>query len=158
MVYFVFFYNSIAAHVAPSLTCSTCLNFSLNVLSCSERGIIYIFSETISSIQKKKPWSNFFRKFVGLQLPDLLKRNPTMSAFFGITEMTFWCIFQNRFDMESLKMIDKSCSSSLIIFLNMAYIFIWSHKKWEDISTAFNFLLSWFSYALCLFKFYYAIF
>ena len=42
----------------------------------------------------------------------------------GITEITFWWIFQNSYYMESLQIIHKFCAGPLAIFLNMAYIFM----------------------------------
>ena len=47
-----------------------------------------------------------------------------MSVFLGITEIIFWRIFQNSYYMESLQMIYRFYSSPLVIFLNMAYIFM----------------------------------
>ena len=65
-----------------------------------------------------------FGKVVGLQHLNLLKWNPMVSVFHGVTEIIFWWIIQNSYYIESLQMIDKFYSCSLIVFLTMAYIFI----------------------------------
>ena len=50
--------------------------------------------------------------------------------------------------MESLQIIDKFCSSHLMIFLNMAYIKSQrSYKKLKDIQSSLNFLSPRLSYA-----------
>ena len=43
---------------------------------------------------------------------------------------------QNRYYMESLKIIDKFCSSYLAFFLNMAHIFMHSQEEWKDVSSS----------------------
>ena len=62
----------------------------------------------------------FFCKVVVLQHPNLIK----WSGFFAITGIMFWWIFHNSYYMESLQLIDKFCSSPLVTFLNIAYIFM----------------------------------
>ena len=52
---------------------------------------------------------SFFGKVVSSQHPNLLKWNPRIS--FGIIEIIFWSVFQNTYYMESLLIINKSCSS-----------------------------------------------
>ena len=56
--------------------------------------------------------------------------------------------------MESLQIIDKFCSSHLMIFLNMAYIeSLRSYKKPKDIQSSLHFLSPRLSYAVCLLNF-----
>ena len=54
--------------------------------------------------------------------------------------------------MESLQIIDKFCSSHLMIFLNMAYIKSQhSYKKLKDIQSSLHFLSPRLSYAVCVY-------
>ena len=90
---------------------------------------------------KKEPWWSSFGKAVGLQHPNLLKRNPKMSVLLGVTDIIFWGISGNSYYMESLQIIDKFCSSHLLIFLNMAYLQSQrSYKKPKDIQSSLHFL------------------
>ena len=53
--------------------------------------------------------------------------------------------------MESLKIIDKFCSSHLMVFLNMAYIYSHrSNKKAKDIKSYLHFLSPRPSYVVCV--------
>ena len=91
-------------------------------------------------IPKKK--TVFLGKVVGFQNLNLLKWNSTIRVFLGITEIIFWCIIENSYYMESFKIIDKFHSSHLVILLNVAYIYIQSHKKWKDISSSLHFFMT----------------
>ena len=54
--------------------------------------------------------------------------------------------------MESLQIIDKFCSSHLMIFLNMAYIKSQhSYKKLKDIQSSLHFLSPRLNYAMCVY-------
>ena len=55
-----------------------------------------------AKLQRKKPWWRFFGKVVSLQHPNLVKWNPTISIFLGITEIIFWFIFQNSYYMTEI--------------------------------------------------------
>ena len=75
------------------------------------------------SILTKNKSSNLwisFGKIVGLQHPNLLQWNSTISVFLGITDIIFWDIFGNSYHIKSFQIIDKSCLIPLMIFLNMA--------------------------------------
>ena len=140
MTHFVFFSNSIATPVLRQLLFSTCLSsllsrfwaIQLDSLCCS----LCLFWENSTHSKKKQKQTNkqkkchddffffFFGKVIGLQHVNLLKWNPTVSVFHGVTEIIFWWIIQNSYYMQSLQIIDKFDSCSLIVFLTMAYIFI----------------------------------
>ena len=74
-----------------------------------------------------------------------------MNVFHGITGMIFLGIFYYNYFMESMQIIDKFCASPLVIFLNMAYIFHCSRRKWRDFPFSLHFLSPLFSYALCVY-------
>ena len=57
---------------------------------------------------------------------------------------------QNGYHMEYLQIIDNFSSSLLVVFVNMACIFMDSHKKRKDNLSFLHFLSTWFSYALYL--------
>ena len=76
----------------------------------------------LRKLLKEKRDGFLFGNVVSLQRRNLLKSNPTI--IFGITEISFWWIFQNSYYMESLQIIDKFFPSFLVIFSNMAYIFM----------------------------------
>ena len=92
--------------------------------------------------QTPKKKTVFLGNIVGFQHLNLLKWNSTIRVFLGITEIIFWCIIENSYYMESFKLIDKFHSSHLVILLNMAYIYIQSHKKWKDISSSLHFFMT----------------
>ena len=120
MIYFVFFYSSIATAVPPPLFCSTWLTFLLNIFWAIHQELLCIsMLKKLAKLQKKLWWGFFGKK---LQYPNLLKWNSTISVILGITNIIFWGIFRNKYYMESLQITDKFCLSPLIIFLNMAYI------------------------------------
>ena len=85
--------------------------------------ILRKFAKLQKKKKKKLRWCVLLCN-IGLQHPNLLKRNSTMNVFLGITETIFLWIFQNRYYMESLQIISKICLGPLAIFLNMAYIFM----------------------------------
>ena len=107
----------------------------------------------------KKGDEVFFGKVVGLHYLNLLKWNSVISAqFLGITEVMFWCIFENSCYMESLEIVDNLYSSPLMIFLDIAYIFMHSHKNGKISQLLCIFLLQWFSCALFLLSFHQIMF
>ena len=84
--------------------------------------ILRKFAKLLPPPKKKKTGWSFFGKVVGLQHPNLLNWNLTMSFFLEITDLILidftllYGILPNT--------IDKFCSSPLVIFLNMTYIFM----------------------------------
>ena len=116
-------------------------------MSYSARVIRYAYFEKIHQTQKKEKKKKsdvaFFDKVVNLQHPNLLKWNPTMNVFLGVTEFIFWWLLENIYNMESLQIIDKFCSSPLVIFLNMAYIFIQVIRNGKAFHRLSIFLLPW---------------
>ena len=139
MGHFGFFCSSIATLNPPLLLCSTCLTFLLNVFLTIHLVFLSILKKFTEL--KKEPWWSSFGKVVGLQHPNLLKRNPKMSVLLGVTDIIFWGISGNSYYMESLQIIDKFCSSHLLIFLNMAYLQSQrSYKKPKDIQSSLHFL------------------
>ena len=144
------FASSVETLVVLLLLCSTGLTSLLNIFWAIQQKLFFLpFLKKICQTPKKKNRDElFFGKVIGLQHRNLLKWNFTISVFLGITEIIFWCIFENNY-MESWEIIDEFYLRSLVIFLNMAYIFLHSHdKKWKDISSPLHFLSQWFSYAL----------
>ena len=65
------------------------------------------FMKKSAKFQRKNPGEVSFGEVVGLQRANLLKWNPAMSGFLGLCEITFWCIFQNGYYMESLQIIGE---------------------------------------------------
>ena len=155
MVHFVFFSNSIATPVLPPLPWSICLT-SLLHMSCTIPQELHFMSilRKFSKLRK----NIFFGKVVGLQHPNLLKGNPAMSVFLSIVEIIFWWIFQNSYYMESLQIIDKFCSSPLVIFLNMAYIFMSVIRNRKIFHRLFFFITRIYLNALCLINFHSTLF
>ena len=152
MVHFSFSCSSIATPVPPPLLCSTCLTFLLNIFWTIHQEYFFLSILKKFAKLKKEPWWSSFGKVVGLQHPNLLKWNPKISVFLGVTDIIFWGIFGNSYYMESLQIIDKFCSSHLMIFLNMAYIeSLRSYKKPKDIQSSLHFLSPRLSYAVCVY-------
>ena len=87
---------------------------------CSE---LFCKSCSLCLFQKNVFWQKqfFFGKVVDLQDSNLLKWNPTLNIFLGITEIIFCNIFPSSDYIESLQIIDKICSSYsyyLIVFFH----------------------------------------
>ena len=114
MLHFGFFCSVIATFEGSSAV--LLLTFLLNVFWAIHQELFFL------PILKKNPWWSSFGKVVGLQHPSLLKWNPKISVFLGVTDIVFWGIFGYSYYMESLQIIVKFCSSHLMVFLNMPYI------------------------------------
>ena len=128
--------------ITPPFPCNTCSTSLFNMFWAALNMLWICFMFILKKLAKlqRKSHCGDFGKVVGFQHPNLLKRNSTISVFLEITQTVFICIFQNSYYMESLQIIDKNCSNPLVFFLNMAYIFIHSHRKWKDILSALHYL------------------
>ena len=79
-----------------------------------------------------KAWNRFMIEVFFCQLSIhrfLFSQTPIMNVIHRISKIIFWCVFQYSYHMESLQIIDKFCSSPLVIFLSIKYIFQHSHKN-----------------------------
>ena len=152
MVHFGFFCSSIAARNPPGFLFGTCLTFLLNIFwTIHQEQFFCQFWKKFAELKKELRWSSS-GKVVGLQHPDLLKWNSQISVLLGVTNIIFWGIFRSSYYMESLQMIDKFCSSHLMIFLNMAYISSQrSYKKPKGIKSSLHLLSPRLSYAVCVY-------
>ena len=108
MVYFVFFCSSIATPVPLPLLCSAYITFLINIFWAIHQELFFMSILRRFVKLQQNPWRRSFGKIVSLQHPNLLKWNPTISVFFGITDIVFWVIFGNSYHMESLQIIDNS--------------------------------------------------
>ena len=88
---------------------------------------------------KKEPWGSSFGKIVGLQHPNLLTWDPKLSVFLGVTDIIFWGIFGNSYYMESLQIIDKFCSSHLMIFHDLYIVVSVVIRNWKTFHLLCNF-------------------
>ena len=94
----------------------------LFIKSCS---LFQLWENSPISPQKKQHRNEvFFGKVDGIKHQNLLKWNPTISVFHGNTEIIYWWIFEIHQLFYPCKITDEFCSSPLVIFQNMAYIFM----------------------------------
>ena len=139
MVHFGFFCSSIATLDPPPLLCSTCLTFLLNIFWTIHQEYFFLSILKKFAKLKKEPWWSSFGKVVGLQHPNLLKWNPKISVLVGVTDIIFWGIFGNSYYMESLQIIDKFCSSHLMIFHDLYIVVSVVIRNWKTFHLLCNF-------------------
>ena len=117
------YFWSVLGHFSRGV-CSSCLTSLLNMFWAIKQELFFmLILRKFAKLQRKKKKNSdgvFFCKVVVLQHPNLMK----WSGFFAITGIMFWWIFHNSYYMESLQLIDKLCSSPLVIFLNIAYAYL----------------------------------
>ena len=116
---------------------------------------LFLFWKTLLNniINNKKTWWSFF-KIVGLQHPNLLKWNLTISGFLGITGIIFGSI-------SEITIIWNPCKY-LINFVRVLWWFFQicltcSHnitvviRNEKTASPYLNFLSPWLSYTMCVY-------
>ena len=108
--------------LSPSpLLCSTCLTSLLNMFWAIQLELFFtpILKNLPNSKKKKKKnwWSGFLVKLA--YSIQIYYCGTLQWVFLGIIEIIFRWIFQSSCYMESLYIIDKFCSGSLAIFLNI---------------------------------------
>ena len=154
-----FFCISISSPVLPSLLCSTCLTFLLNIFWAIHQELFSIsILKKIAKLKKKTTKSKKKNrrgvgKVVGLQHPDLLKWNPTISVFLGITEIIFSGILFISYIMESLQIIDRFLFEFFDDFSKHDLHIVISAviKNGKTFHVFCIFLSPWISYALCVY-------
>ena len=124
MAYFVLFCNSIATPIPPPLFFSTSLTSLLKMFWAIQQELFFLFWKNFPISQEKNHGRVFWVKWLAHSIQICWSGTQRW-----ITEIKFWYIFQNSYYMESLQVTDKFCLRPLVIFPNMAYIFINSHKK-----------------------------
>ena len=83
--------------VHPPL-CNIHLTSLLNMFWAINQDWLFMsIPKKFAKLLRRKLWWSFSGKVVALQPPNLLKWNPTMSAFIRINEIIFWGIFQNSY-------------------------------------------------------------
>ena len=119
---FVFFCSSISTPFSRPLLYSTCLTSLHNMFWAIQQELFFIsILKEFTKLQERKTVMEFlFSKVIGSHHPNLLKWNPRMSVFLGITEILIWWTFQNSYYMESLRIAYKFFP--LVIFSNMGFI------------------------------------
>ena len=117
--------------------------FASYFLSYSARLVIYVYSEkNLPNFEKEKTVMEFlFGKVIGSYHQNLLKWNPTGSAFLGTTEILFWWTFQNSYYMESLQMIYKFCSSPMVTFFETWISYWWYTNQWVTVTSKYPYEL-----------------
>ena len=119
MAHFVFFSNSIAATVPPPLLCSTCLTSLLNMFWAIQQELFFMpilrkFANLAT--QKRTMMEIFWVKPLAYSIKIYWSGTLLRSSFDGFSRIAIiW---------NSCKIIDKICSSPLVIFQKMAYIFL----------------------------------
>ena len=119
---FVFFYSSISTPFSRPLLYSTCLTSLHNMFWAIQQELFFIsILKEFTKLQERKTVMEFlFSKVIGSHHPNLLKWNPRMSVFLGITEILIWWTFQNSYYLESLQNFYNFFPS--VTFWNMNFI------------------------------------
>ena len=102
---FVFFCSSISTPFPRSLLYNTCLTSLHNMFWAIQHELLFMsILKEFTKLQERKTVMEFlFSKVIGSHHPNLLKWNPRMSVFLGITEILIWWTFQNSYYLESLQ-------------------------------------------------------
>ena len=119
---FVFVCSSISTPFPRPLLYGTCLTSLHNMFWAIQHELLFMsILNKFAKLQERKTVMEFlFSKVIGSHHPNLLKWNPRMSVFLGITEILIWWTFQNSYYMESLRIAYKFFP--LVIFSNMGFI------------------------------------
>ena len=121
--------------VTPTLLCSTCITFLLNIFWGIHQELFFMFiPKKIAKLQKENRGGAFLKKLLAYSIQIFW-----MELHDKCLPWNHWYHISMYFP-ESFQIIDKFCSSPLMIFLNMAFKHKRSDKKWKDISSFLEFL------------------